>query len=110
MLEEVIENLIDNALKHGGPGLSRIHVAVRAEAGCAVLLVGDDGRGLPAEQLPVALQRFGQIDPSEGGGLGLAIVREIAVRHASELKFRSPDPGVEVSLWLAEADQRCPQG
>ncbi|WP_309710374.1 HAMP domain-containing sensor histidine kinase [Pseudolysinimonas sp.] len=82
-LSRVVRNLLDNALRHGGLGIT---VTLREQDGDAVLAVADDGRGIPAEDRERVFERFARIDEaraaSDGGaGLGLAIVRGIATAH-----------------------------
>ncbi|MEM1299443.1 MAG: sensor histidine kinase [Pseudomonadota bacterium] len=103
MLEEVLENLIDNALRHGGPELSRIDVSVATDTDGTTLRVADDGRGIPPEARATALERFGQVRESSGTGLGLAIVQEVAAWHGAELKIEDADQGTSVALTFAKA-------
>ncbi|MEL7000672.1 MAG: sensor histidine kinase [Pseudomonadota bacterium] len=98
MLEEALENLIDNALKHGGPGLAQIVVSVGCTDGSSVLTVTDDGRGLSPEDAAVATERFAQVRPSDGSGLGLAIVAEIAMSHGGKLRVEDAQSGARISL------------
>lgn len=101
MLEEAIENLIDNALNHGGPGLSRIVVEVTAFEETAVVSVRDDGRGLDPTDADTAFERFGQVHPSTGSGLGLAIVQEVASAHGAQVSIDDVAQGASVSLRFA---------
>ena len=103
MLEEALENLIDNALKHGGPGLSRIELSVQRQGDKIALTVSNNGRGMSPEEIPVALERFSQARPSEGSGLGLAIVAEVAAAHSGTVAFSESDNGVSVSILLSES-------
>lgn len=105
LLGEVVINLIDNALQHGGPDLTAIVVQVRAQGPDAILTVEDDGRGLPPESADIAFRRFGQLEPGDGSGLGLSIVQEIARRHGGDLSLLPVDKGtcVRVRIPLADA-------
>ncbi|WP_227470230.1 sensor histidine kinase [Massilia sp. YMA4] len=90
MLRELLNNLIDNALRYTPPEGS-VTVRVRAGAEAAILEVEDTGPGIPpAERLHV-FERFYRILGSnvEGSGLGLAIVREIAQQHGAEIDIFS---------------------
>jgi len=82
LIEEALANLIDNAMRYTPAG-GRITVRVAAHAGCAVVSVSDSGRGIPADELPQATQRFFRASNSlgQGSGLGLAIVHSIVKRH-----------------------------
>lgn len=80
-LEQVIRNLIDNAVRHSLPGQG---VVVRLEetGGNAKVTVTDNGEGIPVDELPYIWERFYKVDKARsrekgGTGLGLAIVRQI---------------------------------
>ncbi len=80
-VEQVLENLVDNALKYGPPGVT---VTVRGErAGAKVrITVEDTGPGIAKEHLPRLFERFYRVDPARsrdqgGAGLGLAIVKHL---------------------------------
>jgi len=92
-LKQVIVNLLDNAIKYT-PGGGRVRLAVRREAGFAILEVADDGVGIPAEALPHVFKRFYRVDGSRsreqgGAGLGLAIVKSICSAHGAEVEVVS---------------------
>ncbi|WP_448664223.1 ATP-binding protein [Sphingomonas sp. CJ20] len=93
-LRRILGNLIDNGLRHGTA------VMVRAEdSGAGVeLVVEDDGPGVPEAALVRLGEPFGRIDPSRnrdagGAGLGLAIVRALAVRDGASLSFANRAEG-----------------
>lgn len=82
LIRELIANLVDNAFRYA-PGAT-ITVRVEARGGSGVLLVvEDDGPGIPREERGRAVERFyrGAGAKEDGAGLGLAIVREIARTH-----------------------------
>jgi len=93
-LEQLVRNLIDNALKYGGTE-QPVEVALTAEPeGGAVLKVTDHGPGIAPEHLPHLTRRFYRADPgrsraSGGTGLGLAIVKHIVERHRGRLDIAS---------------------
>ena len=91
LLEELLGNLIHNAIEHAGPG-ARVTVQTRSLAGRALLSVEDDGPGVPAAQIDRLWQRFqrGHDARGCGSGLGLAIVADIARRHGASATL---DPG-----------------
>ena len=97
---EAIKNLIDNALKHGGPFLSTVKVALTDRDGFARITVEDDGKGLPPEQADTAFGRFSQVEPSEGSGLGLAIVSSVAERHGGRVSINRAKHGASLTLFL----------
>jgi signal transduction histidine kinase len=86
MARTVFQNLVENAVKYGGPN-ARVVVEVRADtaAGVAELVVSDDGPGIAERHLPHVFERFYRADPSRskrlgGTGLGLSLVKHIAER------------------------------
>ncbi|WP_434055175.1 MAG: sensor histidine kinase [Roseibium sp.] len=102
MIREAVSNLVDNAMKHGGAGLSEIVVALETAPEAATIVVRDDGKGLTEAQIQTALQRFGQVsERSDGSGLGLPIVERVAERHGGGLKLRGSEPGLEARFTVA---------
>lgn len=100
LLGEALANLIDNALKHGGPRLTEIVVSTRCCGTFAELRVYDDGRGIPPDKVDVAFRRFGQLGTNQGSGLGLAIADEIARQHEGDLKVLEVAQGACIRLRL----------
>lgn len=88
LIEEALQNLIDNARKHGGPSLSRILVRCWAETNTACIAVYDDGVGIPKADRARALERFSQLSHGDGSGLGLSIVESIVARHSGTLDYQ----------------------
>jgi signal transduction histidine kinase len=95
-IEQVLGNLIDNALRHAPAG-SRVHAGARRATGAfAELYVSDEGPGIAAADLPHVFERFYRSKDEASGsgtGLGLAIAREIVRAHGGELRAESPSAG-----------------
>jgi two-component system phosphate regulon sensor histidine kinase PhoR len=93
-LEQLLRNLVENALKYGEDGAPvRIDIA-RGDRGMASMTVTDKGGGIAPEHLPHLTRRFYRTDPSRsraggGTGLGLAIVKHIVERHRGRLDITS---------------------
>jgi two-component system, OmpR family, sensor histidine kinase TctE len=106
MLRELLNNLIDNALRYT-PAHGSVTVRVRADVLTekAILEVEDTGPGIPAAEHVHIFERFYRILGTnvEGSGLGLAIVKEIAQQHDAEIDlFNNPrchDPKFPGSLF-----------
>jgi two-component system phosphate regulon sensor histidine kinase PhoR len=95
-LEQVVTNLVENALKYVPPG-GKIQVHWEDRPDHVLLHVSDNGPGIPAEEQPRLFERFYRIDRArsrdiEGTGLGLAIVKHIMQRHGGWVMVAS-EPG-----------------
>jgi two-component system sensor histidine kinase TctE len=90
LLRELMSNLIDNAVRYTPAG-GRVTVRVGRSDADVVLSVEDDGPGIPEAERERVFERFHRIlgTGQEGCGLGLAIVREIAERHAGTITLAS---------------------
>ncbi|MFH8631186.1 sensor histidine kinase [Streptomyces lydicus] len=89
-LGRVLGNLLDNAQRHAA---SSVEVAVVRDGAWAVLRVEDDGPGVPEAERERIFERFVRLDDARarddgGAGLGLAIARDVAVRHGGSLAVR----------------------
>lgn len=100
MLREALRNLVDNALRHGGPGLSQISVAAAREAGGTSLSVTDNGSGMTGAEAQTARERFRSSDRSTGSGLGVSIVDAVMQGHGGTLTLEPQSPGLRARLWL----------
>lgn len=107
-LEQVLENLVGNAIKYGkanGKVQVRWSLLTKAEAPAKVpsvqLSVFDDGPGIPTEHLPRLFERFYRVDKARsrevgGTGLGLSIVKHIVQSHGGTVSVKSePGQGTE---------------
>ena len=97
MLQRMIANLLDNAIRYTLPG-GHIAVAVQDHPGGDVeVTFQDDGIGIRTEDVPRIFERFYRCDPSRsqsGTGLGLSLARAVAQAHGGEITVRSaPNEG-----------------
>ena len=93
-LEQVVRNLVDNALKYGAADAPVTVTLNLAQGDLARIAVQDQGEGIAPEQIPHLTRRFYRTDPgrsraSGGTGLGLAIVKHIVERHRGRLDITS---------------------
>ena len=91
-LNEMLANLIDNACKWGGAMISIRGIV--DDTNHVVILVEDDGPGLPVESMDVVFQVGERLDERvPGSGLGLPIVRDLAQLYGGEIRLEHSDRG-----------------
>jgi two-component system, OmpR family, sensor kinase len=107
-IEQVLNNLVGNAVKFAPPG-STVVVRIAREGAAAVISVHNDGEGIPAEDVERIFNPFERGHSKaawreRGTGLGLAIVKKIVDAHEGEIRVESgPDEGVTVHVALPVA-------
>jgi signal transduction histidine kinase len=87
LLERLVANLVDNAVRHNRPG-GGVDVSTGVRDGRAVVRVSNDGEPLPPEALPRLLEPFQRLDRhahGDGAGLGLSIVASVARAHGGSV-------------------------
>ncbi len=103
LLDAIVHNLCENAIKYNRPG-GFAHVNVRREGARTLLTVEDNGIGIPPEQQDRIFERFYRVDKSHsrevgGTGLGLSIVKHAAALHNAKITLSSaPGKGTTISL------------
>jgi two-component system phosphate regulon sensor histidine kinase PhoR len=108
-LEQVLINLVDNAVKFSKPGGRVVVAAAPLESGMVEVSVTDRGVGIPAADLPRITERFYRVDRARsrqlgGTGLGLAIVKHLVMAHGGGLDIESElDRGTRVCFTLRTA-------
>lgn len=105
-IEQVIEDLMANAIRHTPSGGT---IALRATAaeGSAVLSVADSGHGIAPEHLPYVFDRFYKVDPARvaegtGSGLGLSIAKAIVARHGGTISVTSKPGSTRFTIALPQ--------
>jgi signal transduction histidine kinase len=109
-LEQALQNVAANAIRHTPSG-GRVSLAASAAPEGVLILVRDNGPGIPDEHLPRVFDRFYKVDASRSGtavpsgsGLGLSIVRAIIERHGGSVTARNaPEGGAVFELRLPAA-------
>ena len=103
LMESLLVNLIDNAMKASKEG-DTIYV----EAAGTCILVEDHGRGIPAEEIPKITEAFYMVDKSRskkagGIGLGLALCTQIVKLHGAKMEIKSkPGVGTQIRVIFSE--------
>lgn len=94
LVQQMIHNLVDNAIRHAGDGATAAF-AVRRSVDKVLLRVEDDGRGIDLADRAALLERFhrGRNAAPGGSGLGLSIVAEIAAALGGSIDFPAPRRG-----------------
>ncbi len=102
LLRQALGNLLQNAIKFSAEGAA-ISVRLRDEGSAAVIIVEDNGPGIPAGELSTALRPFGRLSrdaATDGKGLGLALVAACAKLHRGNLQLEPANPGLRVVFTL----------
>jgi signal transduction histidine kinase len=113
-LNQVLLNLLDNALRHTPPG-GDVTVSVYGNQTEVFVTVSDNGPGLAAEDVPHVFDRFYRGDRSRnratgGTGLGLAIARQLVEAHGGRIWVDSPPPGASQGAEFGLMLQRVGSG
>ena len=104
LIREMLNNLLDNAVRYTQPG-GQVTMRVGMERARVVLGVEDNGPGIPAAERERVFERFHRVlgSGTEGCGLGLAIVREIAQRHNADIRLGPGASGAGTLVMVAFA-------
>ncbi|WP_312854612.1 sensor histidine kinase [Pallidibacillus pasinlerensis] len=103
MLEQILVNLLDNAMKYSHVG-AELELKAWREKNKIHILIKDNGKGIPKKDLPYIFNRFYRVDKSRtrslgGSGLGLAIVKELVHAHHADIFVKSKENvGTEFEL------------
>ncbi|WP_203914587.1 sensor histidine kinase [Rhizocola hellebori] len=101
-LQRVLANLLDNAVLHAHGSVT---VTVTGSGQQTLMIVADDGPGIPAQDRERVFGRFTRLDDARardagGSGLGLAIVRDLVSRHHGSVQLDDANPGLRVTVTL----------
>ena len=109
LLDELCQNLCDNAIRYNRPGGKVQIITTCNRDGHCSLTVADNGIGIPREAQASVFERFYRVDKSRskatgGTGLGLAIVKHIALIHGARIKLESQvDVGTTITVTFPTA-------
>jgi signal transduction histidine kinase len=104
LIQEIILNLVENAVKYGH-AKSEVVIRTSEEKGRIRVSVKDQGEGIPADEIPRVIGKFYRgrsvRENSTGSGLGLYLAKYFVELHQGELELKSQQgKGTEVSFWL----------
>jgi hypothetical protein len=116
LVTQALVNLVDNAIKYGGPGqvaANGAEIVIRAqnEGDRILLTVADSGPGIPEGERGRVVERFVRLEQSRsqpGSGLGLSLAQAVARLHGGELKFEDNRPGLKAVLALPRGGPQLP--
>ncbi len=100
MVVQMLVNLITNASRYSPPG-ARIELSAGIEDQHPVLVVADNGPGIPPDRRSEVFEPFRRLNPErdeKGSGLGLALVQAIATRHRASVRLEDNGPGLRVTV------------
>lgn len=101
---EAITNLLKNACEHTLPS-GHIRISIEETAGEVAICLSDDGGGVSAEELPRLFERFYHgSHPGHGAGIGLAIVKEVVLRHHGSITAENIPGGLQFTLYFPKLD------
>jgi signal transduction histidine kinase len=107
LLERLVANLVENAVRHNRPG-GAVEVRTGRSGGHSAVVVRNDGDRVPQEAVASLLEPFQRLDRGargDGAGLGLSIVRSVAEAHGGRVHLHAEDSGgLQVRVELPERD------
>lgn len=109
LLRRVLENLVDNALRHAPKG-SRVSLSLQRQPGAIELRVADQGHGIPLDLREAIFERFAQVNDKDssssrtGRGLGLTFCRLAVEAHGGRIYVEDVTPGTVFCVRLPHAD------
>ena len=110
-LDQVLANLVDNAIKYGRAQGSVCVGGKKLDDGALEIFVRDDGPGIPPEAIDRVFERFYRVDKARsrdqgGTGLGLSIVKHIVQAHGGEVRVES-EPGKGATFFFTLPELTC---
>ena len=110
-LGEALGNLFKNACEHTAVG-GFVRVRIEQGEASALIVVEDDGGGVDKADLPRLFERFYRAKGAEtgGAGLGLAIAREVVLRHHGDMRAENGESGLRVTVTLPVLQERLTIG
>lgn len=107
MFEQAVQNLLNNAVVHGGSTLSKIALTAQDDGQEMTIVVSDDGKGIDPQDFDRALDRFSQVGPSPGSGLGLPISAAVAETFGGQILLTKNEDRFSVTMTFPRIDDDC---
>jgi signal transduction histidine kinase len=98
-IREVLTNLLSNAVRYSPDG-GQVRITAEAARGSVEVRVGDNGLGIPPQELPRIFDRFQKGPTSKGSGLGLSISRSLVAAHGGAITAESTSAGTTMTVTL----------
>ncbi len=94
LIEEVIQNLIHNAIQYTPEG-TLVNIEVKQESGSCVILISDNGQGFPADEIEFVFDKFYRLANTKtgGSGLGLSIAKGFVTAHKGQIHLENNNSG-----------------
>jgi PAS domain S-box-containing protein len=108
-LQEVVQNLVENALKFSAPGRApEIEIGSATAGDTTAYFVRDNGRGIEPRFQESIFELFNKLDPrSEGAGIGLALVRRILEFHGGSIRVESAGAGSGATFYFTLPERKA---
>ncbi len=111
-IAQVVDNLLDNAIRHSPPG-AEVTITVTPTEDAVTCAIADSGPGIPAQHLPFIFERFYRADPARrrslgSSGLGLSIARALVQAHGGHITAHSIEGQGTTVTFALPAGQNCP--
>lgn len=105
-IKAVLQNVLENAIKYSTPGSKPVNISYNHDGETATIAITDDGRGIPADELPQIFEPFYRVDRSRsketgGYGLGLSMCKRIMEAHNGSIKAENNSSGRGVTVTLS---------
>jgi two-component system phosphate regulon sensor histidine kinase PhoR len=112
LIEQVLNNIIDNAIKYHHQNDVRISIKINEQHNQTQMTISDNGQGIEEKHLSRIFERFYRIDDARtksneysGSGIGLSLVKHIVQKHSGKIEVKSViGDGVEFKIYLPISD------
>ncbi|MGY0398868.1 MAG: sensor histidine kinase [Ostreibacterium sp.] len=110
LLAQAISNLLENAIKYT-PNGGLIELTLKTQQSIALIIISDNGIGIPAQDKEKVFQRFTRLEQSRnlsGNGLGMSLVQAILTIHKASIELKDNQPGLLAEIKIHTEDTEIP--